>query len=141
MKKDCVKYVEKCLTCLKVKAEHQKLYGKIQLLEIPVWKWEKIMMDFVTKSPRMAKKHDAIWVIVDCLTKSSHFIPIRENMPIHKLAKIYVNEIIALHGVPISIISDKDGRFTSNFWKKFPRRIRNKVAHEYDVSSSDGRTK
>ncbi|GJW94812.1 putative nucleotidyltransferase, ribonuclease H [Tanacetum coccineum] len=79
MKRDCVKYVEKCLTCLKVKAEHQKPYGKIQPLEIPVWKWEKITMDFVTKLPRTTKKHDAIWVIVDRLTKSTHFIPIREK--------------------------------------------------------------
>nr|GEW65928.1 hypothetical protein [Tanacetum cinerariifolium] len=71
MKRDCVKYVEKCLTCLKVKAEHQKSYGKIQPLEIPVWKWEKITMDFVTKLPRKTKKHDAIWVIVDRLTKRS----------------------------------------------------------------------
>lgn len=65
MKRDCVKYVERCLTCLKVKAEHQKPYGKVQPLEIPVWKWEKITMDFITKLPRTKKKNDAIWVIVD----------------------------------------------------------------------------
>nr|GEV09765.1 putative reverse transcriptase domain-containing protein [Tanacetum cinerariifolium] len=75
MKRDYVKYVEKCLTCLKVKAKHQKPYGKIQPLKIPVWKWE-ITMDFVTKLPRTTKKHDVIWVI--------HFIPIREGMPVHK---------------------------------------------------------
>ncbi|GJV40828.1 putative nucleotidyltransferase, ribonuclease H [Tanacetum coccineum] len=123
MKRDCVKYVEKCLTCLKVKAEHQKPYGKIQPLEIPVWKWEKITMDFVTKLPRTTKKHDAIWVIVDRLTKSAHFIPIREKMPVHKLAKIYVNEIVARHGVPVSIVSDRDGRFTSNFWRDFQEEL------------------
>ncbi|GKC52532.1 putative reverse transcriptase domain-containing protein [Tanacetum coccineum] len=88
MKRDCIKYVEKCLTCLKVKAEHQKPYGKIQPLEIPVWKWEKITMDFVTKLPRTTKKHDVIWVIVDRLTKNAHYIPIRENMPVHKLKLI-----------------------------------------------------
>ncbi|GJV61659.1 retrovirus-related pol polyprotein from transposon TNT 1-94 [Tanacetum coccineum] len=103
MKRDYVKCVEKCLTCLKVKAEHQKPYGKVQPLEILVWKWEKITMDFVTKLPRTTKKHDAIWVIVDRLTKSAHFIPIRENMPVHKLAKIYVNKIVARYGVPVSI--------------------------------------
>ncbi|GKD48271.1 putative reverse transcriptase domain-containing protein [Tanacetum coccineum] len=74
-------------------------------------------MDFLTKLPRTTKKHDAIWVIVDRLMKSAYFIPIRENMPVHKLAKIYVNEIVARHGVPISIISDRDGRFTYNFWQ------------------------
>ncbi|GJY59096.1 putative reverse transcriptase domain-containing protein [Tanacetum coccineum] len=116
IKRDCVKCVEKCLTYLKVKAEHQKPYGKIQPLEIPIWKWEKNTMDFVTKLPRTTKKHDAIWVIVDRLTKSAHFIPIQENMPVHKLAKIYVHEIVARHGVPVSIVSDRDGRFTSNFW-------------------------
>nr|GEX34722.1 calmodulin-binding protein [Tanacetum cinerariifolium] len=119
VKRDCAKCVEKCLTCLKVKAGHQKPYGKFQPLEIPVWKWEKIKMNFVTKLARTTKKRDAIWVIVDRLTKSSYFIPIRENIPFHKLAKIYVNEIIARHGVPVSIVSDRDGRFNSNFWRDF----------------------
>ncbi|GJR80413.1 putative reverse transcriptase domain-containing protein [Tanacetum coccineum] len=123
MKRDCVKYVEKCLTCLKVKAEHQKPYGKIQPLEIPVWKWEKITMDFVSKLPRTTKKHDAIWVIVDRLTKSAHFILIREGMPVYKLAKIYVNEIVARHGVSVSIVSDIDGLFTSNFWRYFQEEL------------------
>ncbi|GJV91143.1 putative reverse transcriptase domain-containing protein [Tanacetum coccineum] len=117
MKRYYVKCVEKCLTCLKVKAGHQKPYGIIQPLEILVWKCEKITMDFVTKLPRTEKKHNAIWVIVDHLMKSAHFIPIRENMPIHKLAKIYVNEIVTRHGVPVSIVSDRDGCFTSNFWQ------------------------
>ncbi|GKC67866.1 putative reverse transcriptase domain-containing protein [Tanacetum coccineum] len=115
MKRDCVKRVEKCLTCLKVKVEHQKPYGKVQPFEISVLEVEKITMDFVTKLPRTTKKHDAIWVIVDRLTKSDHFIPIRENILIHKLAKIYVNEIVTRHGVPVSIVSDRDGRFTFNF--------------------------
>ncbi|GJX46148.1 putative reverse transcriptase domain-containing protein [Tanacetum coccineum] len=83
---------------LSLKAEHQKPYGKVQPLDIPVWKWEKITMVFVTKLPKSTKKHDAIWVNVDRLTKSAHFIPIRENMSVDKLAKIYVNEIVARHG-------------------------------------------
>nr|GEU98063.1 hypothetical protein [Tanacetum cinerariifolium] len=72
------------------------------------------------------KKHDAIWVIVDQLMKSAHFIRIREGMPVHKLAKIYVNEIVARHGVPVSIVSDRDGRFTLNFGK-ISRRVRTPV--------------
>ncbi|GJY95717.1 putative reverse transcriptase domain-containing protein [Tanacetum coccineum] len=80
-------------------------------------------MDFVTKLPRTTRKHDAIWVIVDRLTKRAHFIPIRENMPVHKLAKIYVNEIVARHGVPVSIISDRDERFTFDFWQKFQEEL------------------
>jgi len=77
MKQDIAKYVEKCMTCRKVKAEHQKPDGKLQPLEIPVWKWEHITMDLITKLPRTAKGYDAIWVVVDRLTKSAHFIPIQ----------------------------------------------------------------
>ena len=119
MKRDIVKYVAKCLTCSQVKAEHQKPYGKLQSLEIPVWKWEDITMDLVTKLPRTKRGHDAIWVIVDRLTKSAHFLPIRETISSEKLAEIYMNEIIARHGVPVSIVSDRDTRFTSRFWRKF----------------------
>ncbi|GJY01145.1 hypothetical protein Tco_0359297 [Tanacetum coccineum] len=100
--KDDLAFVES-LYPKKVKDEHQKPYGKVQPLEILVCKWEKITMDFMTKLPRTTKKHDVIWFIVDHLTKCVHFIPIRESAPDHKLAKIYVNEIVARHGVPISI--------------------------------------
>ncbi|GJZ94294.1 reverse transcriptase domain-containing protein [Tanacetum coccineum] len=79
MKKDIAEYVSKCLTCLKVKAEHQRQSGLLQQPEIPVWKWEEIAMDFVTKLPRTSSGHDTIWVIVDRLTKSAHFLPIRED--------------------------------------------------------------
>ncbi|GJX55317.1 putative reverse transcriptase domain-containing protein [Tanacetum coccineum] len=74
-------------------------------------------MDFVTKLPKSSSGHDTIWFIVDRLTKSAHFLPIREDYKIEKLAKIYVNEIVARHGVPVSIISDRDGRFTSHLWQ------------------------
>ncbi|GKA59713.1 transposon ty3-I gag-pol polyprotein [Tanacetum coccineum] len=123
MIRDCVKYVEKCLTCLKVKAEHQKPYANVQPLDIPVWKWENITIDFVSKLPKTTKKHDVVRVIIDRLTKSAHFIPIRENMPVDKLAKIYVNEIVVHHGVPVSIVSVRDGRLTSNFWRSFQEEL------------------
>ncbi|KAK9048751.1 hypothetical protein SSX86_032282 [Deinandra increscens subsp. villosa] len=119
MKRDIVKYVERCLTCLQVKAEHQRPYGKLQPLEIPVWKWEHVTMDLVTKLPRTARNHDAIWVIVDRLTKSAHFLPIREKYSSEKLADIYIDEIVSRHGVPVSIVSDRDTRFTSEFWQGF----------------------
>ncbi|KAI3522357.1 hypothetical protein L1887_00076 [Cichorium endivia] len=119
MKRDVAKYVEKCLTCLKVKAEHQRPHGKLQPLEIPVWKWEEITMDLITKLPRTPRNVDAIWVIVDRLTKSAHFIAIQETSTSEKLADIYVKEVVSRHGVPISVISDRDTRFTSRFWKKF----------------------
>ena len=79
MKRDVVKHVEKCLTCSQVKAEHQKSYGMLEPLDIPTWKWEHITMDLITKLPRTRKGFDAIWVVVDRLTKSAHFIPIQES--------------------------------------------------------------
>ncbi|GJV30851.1 putative reverse transcriptase domain-containing protein [Tanacetum coccineum] len=117
MKKDIAIYVSKCLTCSKVKAEHQRPSGLLQQHEIPEWKWYKITMDFITKLPRSKSGHDKIWVIVDRLTKSAHFLEIREDYSTERLAKIYIDEIIARHGVPVSIISDRDGRFTSRCWQ------------------------
>ncbi|KAD4888036.1 hypothetical protein E3N88_20109 [Mikania micrantha] len=117
MKKDIALFVGKCLTCSKVKAKHQRPSGLLEQPEIPVWKWENIAMDFITKLPRTSSGHDIIWVIIDRLTKSAHFIPIREDYRVEKLAQIYINEIVSRHGVPLSIISDRDGRFISHFWK------------------------
>ncbi|GJU48877.1 putative reverse transcriptase domain-containing protein [Tanacetum coccineum] len=117
MKANIATYVSKCLTCAKVKAEHQKPSGLLVQPEIPEWKWEKITMDFVTKLPKTTNGYDTIWVIVDRLTKSAHFLPMRENDPIEKLMKLYMKEVVTRHGVPVSIISDRDGRFTSLFWQ------------------------
>ncbi|KAF5779194.1 putative nucleotidyltransferase, Ribonuclease H [Helianthus annuus] len=119
LKSDVAVYVGKCLTCAKVKAEYQKPSGLLQQPEIPVWKWEQISMDFITKLPRTPRGHDMIWVIIDRLTKSAHFLPIREKDSTGKLAEIYLREIVARHGVPISIISDRDGRFVSRIWQSF----------------------
>nr|GEW24873.1 hypothetical protein [Tanacetum cinerariifolium] len=85
--------------------------------EIPEWKWEKIIVDFITKLPKTENGYDTIWVIIDRLTKSAHFLPMRETDPIEKLMKLYMKEVVTRHGVPVSIISDHDGRFTSLFWK------------------------
>ncbi|GKE64919.1 putative reverse transcriptase domain-containing protein, partial [Tanacetum coccineum] len=95
MKKDIVVYVSRCLTCLKVKAEHQRPSGLVQQPEVPEWKWERIAMDFVTKLPRTTSGHDTIWVIVDRLTKSVHFLPIREDYKMDRLARLYLNETVA----------------------------------------------
>ncbi|KAI3518312.1 hypothetical protein L1887_06894 [Cichorium endivia] len=127
MKRDVAKYVEKCLTCLKVKAEHQRPHGKLQPLEIPVWKWEEITMDLITKLPRTPRNVDAIWFIVDRLTKSAHFIAIQETSTSEKLVDIYVKEVVSRHGVPVSVISDRDTRFTSHFWKKFDEDLGTKL--------------
>ncbi|GJW66985.1 putative reverse transcriptase domain-containing protein [Tanacetum coccineum] len=127
MKRDIAEYVSKCLTCSKIKAEHQKPSGLLQQPEIPEWKWEKITMDLVTKLPRSSSGYDAIWVIVDRLTKSAHFLPIREDYKTEKLARIYINEIVARHGVPVSIISDRDGRFASHLWQALQKVLGTKL--------------
>ncbi|GJQ96585.1 putative reverse transcriptase domain-containing protein [Tanacetum coccineum] len=95
MKADIATYVSKCLTCAKVKAEHQKPSGLLQQPEIPVWKWERITMDFITKLPRTPSGYDSIWVI----------------------------EIVCRHGVPVSIISDRDPRFASRFWRSLQKSL------------------
>nr|GEV22849.1 putative reverse transcriptase domain-containing protein [Tanacetum cinerariifolium] len=117
MKKGITVYVSKYLTYLKVKAEHQWPSGLLQQHEIPEWKWEGIAMDFVTKLPRTSSGHDTIWVIMDRLTKSAHFLPMREDYKIDRLARLYLNEIVARHGVSISIISNRDGRFISRLFQ------------------------
>ncbi|KAI3784162.1 hypothetical protein L1987_43256 [Smallanthus sonchifolius] len=86
IKKDIAPYVSKCLTCLKVKAEHQRPSGLLEQPEIPVWKWECISMDFISKLPHTSRGHDSIWVIIDRLTKSAYFLPMREGYRVEKLA-------------------------------------------------------
>nr|GFA88936.1 putative reverse transcriptase domain-containing protein [Tanacetum cinerariifolium] len=80
-------------------------------------------MDLVTKLPKISCGYDAIWVIVDILTKSAHLLPIREDYKIEKLARIYINEIVTRHGVPMLIIFDRDGRLTSHFWQALQKAL------------------
>ena len=82
---------------------------------IPQWKWEDITMDFVVGLPRTKDSYDVFWVILDRLTKSAHFLPIRTTYTTDKYAEIYVKEAVRLHGVPLSIVPDRDSRFTSSF--------------------------
>ncbi|GKE13981.1 putative reverse transcriptase domain-containing protein [Tanacetum coccineum] len=123
MKADIATYDSKCLTCAKVKAEHQKPSGLLQQLEIPVWKWERISMDFITKLLRTSSRYDSIWVIVDRLTKSVHFIPMNEKYKMEKLTRLYLKEIVCRHGVPVSIILDRDPRFASRFWRSLQKSL------------------
>ncbi|GKD45112.1 putative reverse transcriptase domain-containing protein [Tanacetum coccineum] len=114
-KVDIATYVSKCLRYAKVKVEHHKLSGLLQQPEIPEWKWEKITMDFVTGLARTLSGYDSIWVIVDRLTKSTHFLPMKKTDSMEKLTQLYLKEIVCRHGVPVSIISDRDSRFASGF--------------------------
>nr|GEX76054.1 hypothetical protein [Tanacetum cinerariifolium] len=107
----------KCLTCSKVKAEHQRPSGLLVQPNIPEWKWDNITIDFITKLPKSSQGYDTIWVIVDRLTKFAIFTPMRETNPMDKLARIYLKEVVTRHGIPVLIISDRDPRFASNFWR------------------------
>ena len=118
MKRDISEFVTKCLVCQRVKAEHQVPSGLLQSIRIPEWKWDRITMDFVVGLPLTGRKHNSVWVVVDRLTKSAHFLPVRTDYSLDKLAELYIKEIVRLHGIPISIISDRDPRFTSRFWGK-----------------------
>ncbi|GJS90904.1 putative reverse transcriptase domain-containing protein [Tanacetum coccineum] len=132
MKADIATYVSKCLTCAKVKAEHQRPSGLLVQPKIPEWKWDNITMDFVTKLPKTSQGYDTIWVIVDRLTKSAIFTPIRETDPLDKLARLYLKEVVTRHGIPVSIICDRDPRFASNFW----RSLQNALGTNLDMSTA-----
>ena len=100
MKRDVVRYVARCLTCQLVKANHQRPGGMLSPLEIPEWKCEEITMDFLSGLPKSSEAYDSIWVIVDRMTKSAHFLPVNTTDPVKKLAKLHLKKIVQLHGVP-----------------------------------------
>ncbi|KAA0041720.1 pol protein [Cucumis melo var. makuwa] len=117
MKREVAEFVSKCLVCQQVKAPRQKSAGLLQPLSVPEWKWENVSMDFITGLPRTLRGFTVIWVVVDRLTKSAHFVPGKSTYTASKWAQLYMSEIVRLHGVPVSIVSDRDARFTSKFWK------------------------
>ncbi|KAH9763326.1 Endonuclease [Citrus sinensis] len=110
-----------------IKVEHQRPAGCSQPLPIPEWKWEHITMDFVAGLPRTQTGHDSVWVVVDRLTKSAHFLPFKTTYSMDKLGSIYVVEIVRLHGVPMSIVSDRDSHFTSKFWTSLQNALGTKL--------------
>ena len=111
-----------------VKAKHQRPVGSLQPLFIPKWKWEHITMDFVTGLPRTLGGNNAIWVIVDRLTKFAHFLPIKVNFSMDCLTSLYVREIVRMHGVPISIVYDRNPHFTSRFWHSLQKALGTKLS-------------
>ena len=121
MKRHVGDFVRRCLICQQVKAEHQKPAGLLQPLEVTEWKWEHVTMDFVTHLPRTQQKHDAVWVIVNRLMKSAHFLAVRMTFTLERFCQLYIREIVRLHGVPVSIVSDRDPRFREHFWKSFQK--------------------
>ncbi|GJS88248.1 putative reverse transcriptase domain-containing protein [Tanacetum coccineum] len=142
MKAEIATYISKCLTCARVKAECQKPSGLLVQPVIPVWKWENITMDFITKLPKTSFGQDTIWVIVDRLTKSAHFLPMKETDLMEKLTRQYLKEVVSRHGVPVLIISDRDRKFTSHFWQS----LNNALGTQLDMSTAyhpqmDGQSK
>ncbi|KAL0534041.1 hypothetical protein IC582_028318 [Cucumis melo] len=117
MKREVADFISRCLVCQQVKAPRQRPAGLLQPLSVPGWKWESVSMDFITGLPKTLKGYTVIWVVVDRLTKSAHFVPGKSTYTASKWGQLYMTEIVRLHGVPVSIISDRDTRFTSKFWK------------------------
>ena len=116
MKRDIAEFISKCLVFHHVKEEHRVLVGLLQPLSMPEWKWERITIDFISGLPRTQRNLDAIWVIVNRLTKSADILAIRMDYSFDHLEELYINEIVRLHGILVSIVSDRDPRFTSRFW-------------------------
>ena len=115
--KDMAEYISRCMKCQQVKVEHQHPAGLLQPLPVPEWKWEVISMDFITGLPMTWRQHDSIMVVVDKLTKATHFIPVKSTHKTDDITKIFMKEIFKLHGFSKAIVSNRDAKFTSNFWK------------------------
>ena len=115
MKRHVGDFVRRCLTCQQVKAKHHKPAGLLQPLEVAKWKWEHVTKDFVTHFPRTLQRHDAVLVIVDRL------LAVWMTFSLERFCRLYIREIVRLHGVPVSIVLDRDPRFTTHFWKSFQK--------------------
>jgi hypothetical protein len=107
MKHEAARYVSKCDTYQKVKADYMKPCGLLQPLNVPEWKWDDISMDFIVGLPMMACKFDSIWMIVDRLSKSTHFIPVNTHYNARRYVEIYIAHVLCLHGVLKTIMSDR----------------------------------
>ena len=141
MKREVARYVAECDTCQRVKADHLKKAGLLQPLNIPAWKWEDISMDFIVGLPSTSRKHDSIWVIVDRLTKSAHFLPVHTRYETKQYAKLYISRIMCLHGVPKTIISDRGSQFVARFWEQLHASLGTKLIRSSAYHpATDGQT-
>jgi hypothetical protein len=127
MKREIAKYISECDTCQRIKASHLKVSDTLQPLPISSWKWEDINMDFIVGLPQTSQKYDSIWVIIDRLTKTAHFLPVHTTYTAKKYAKIYLDQIIHLHGVPKTIISDRGAQFIARFWEQLQSSLGTKL--------------
>jgi len=141
MKIEIAQYVAKCDTCQKVKAVHMKPGGELQPLPIPAWKWEDISMDFIMGLPTTSRGFNSIWVVVDRLTKQAHFLPVKKMYRAPHYAKLYIENLMKLHGVPKTIVSDRGTQFISQFWRSFHKSLGTKLLHSTAYHpQTDGQT-
>ncbi|WRX26670.1 Reverse transcriptase domain - like 10 [Theobroma cacao] len=127
LKRDVAEFVSKCVVCQQVKVEHQKPARLLQPFPVHEWKWEHIAMDFVMGLPRTNRGYNSIWIVVDRLTKSTHFLPVKTTYGAAQYARVYMDEIVRLHGIPISIVSDRGAQFASRFWGKLQEALGTKL--------------
>jgi hypothetical protein len=141
MKREAACYVSECDTCRKVKADYMKPRGLLQPLSVLEWKWDDISMDFIVGLPLTACKFDSIWVIVDRLSKSAHFIPVHTHYDARKYAEIYIARVLCLHGVPMTIIFDRGSQFVTRFWEQLHASLGTHLIHSsaYHLQT-DGQT-
>jgi hypothetical protein len=141
MKGEIAEYVSSCDTCQRIKASHLKTAGQMQPLSIPAWNWDDISMDFIVGLPLTPRKHDSIWVIVDRLTKTAHFIPVHTTYSAERYAEIYVDLVVRLHGVPKTILSDRGTQFVARFWAQVHESLGTKLIHSSSYHpQTDGQT-
>src|SRR5213083_2205899 len=138
MKREIAKYVSECDVYRRVKADHLKSAGQLHPLPIPSWKWEDIHMDFIVGLPRTQKGYDSIWVIIDRLTKTAHFIPVKTIYQAKTYAELYISRIVYLHGVPKTITSDRGPQFIARFWEQLQEALGTKLIHSsaYNLQTS-----
>jgi hypothetical protein len=129
MKHETAHYVTECDMCRRVKVDHMRHAGLLQHLNIPIWKWEDISINFIVGLPLTGRKFNSIWVIVDRLTKSAHFIPVHTFYMAKKYAELYISHILRLHGVPKTIISDRGPQFIACFWEQLHDSLGTRLIH------------
>jgi hypothetical protein len=142
MKGKIAEYLARCQDCQQDKVEHQHPAGLLQPLPLPEWKWETILLDFITGLPKTQKHNDSIMVVIDKLSKSTHFIPLKSTFKAINIAEIFMKEIFRLHGIPKMVISDRDVKFTSAFWKELFARLNTNLNFSTSYHpQTDGNTK
>jgi hypothetical protein len=118
MKREIAKYMSECDTYRRIKADHLRPVGNLQLLSIPEWKWENICIDFIVGLPRASREYNPIWVIMERLTKLAQFIPVAMTYRVGQYAELYISHIVCYHGMLKTIISDRGSIFVARFWEQ-----------------------